>query len=249
MPSSQKRIKRRKGISLVEVSLFLIGFGVLLTLCLPLVGQYRIKSLQVEGKMLLSSLKTMEDAWYKNYGSYSNCFQEMGISSLNNPSFKSQTRYSFGFTHWAGGKEGPNAKAVQAGAPKLCNKKVATSRDFFILGNHPVMAPGFKKVKSSFSAKLSQHSYVAIAVSDYSMLFKPDLDKIPGFMEKASAFPSSFANNIATKNTISQIRYTTPEITVPALALRVDKNGETRLVEVSPSIQFQKKGAREKPPL
>jgi prepilin-type N-terminal cleavage/methylation domain-containing protein len=90
--SKSKIVKMNKGFTLLELMVVVACVGVLSSVGLPFYRGFQEKSRAIEAKLILSNLARAEDSFMAMAGSYTTCFEALGIGSPGSHYF------SYGFS-------------------------------------------------------------------------------------------------------------------------------------------------------
>jgi type IV pilus assembly protein PilA len=104
--------KNEQGFTLVELMVVVAIIGILSAVAIPNFQKYQAKSKTSEAKLQLTSAYTAQEAFYADYGMYSNCLAYMGYDPSNEAA---QRYYAVGINVTAAVDATPYADATSAG--------------------------------------------------------------------------------------------------------------------------------------
>lgn len=155
---------RQNGFTLLELMVVVSIIGVLSSVAIPKFNNYKTKAMMSEGRMLLSSFHTAQEAFYAEAGVYGECLGYMGVVA--------PAKHYFGY--------GLLAKAYHQntgglGWEQACIDEVAGSSPAFLaatdsLANAPILQSGSPALINYFGnthfVQADGQSYSAVAIAN-----------------------------------------------------------------------------------
>jgi len=98
----KKILSNQKGFTLIELMIVVAIVGILSAIALPQYEQYQRKAKQVEFKVGMASVYTLEKTYYVERQNYSGCLLDLGLELEKNAADKYVGRYGYGFASATG---------------------------------------------------------------------------------------------------------------------------------------------------
>jgi len=104
----EKMLKNKKGFTLIELMIVVAIIGILAAIAIPNFMSYQCKARQSEAKTALGTVRTLQEAYYAEYGGYGSTASNIGFAMKGTTEYQTPTisANSSGYTATILGKAG-----------------------------------------------------------------------------------------------------------------------------------------------